>query len=458
MDTITIIAIAAVAAVASWALTWIILSRHNAKLLVAKDLLIRDKDEQLHRKDLEIQSRDSDLETSKVLLELSEKAAQERLDEARKNFDRAIAELKEGQERVIAAARNELALENEKLLKEREEALKREAKETMTAITGSLGKDIQDMKASFEKQREVHIAESSSIKTKFEETVRSLGEKTEAIGNKAEVLAKALKGQNKVQGNWGETLLENILKQEGFVSGRDYDREFVLRDAKGRVIKNEDSDKGMRPDFAIHFPDNTDVIIDSKVSLTALADYFAAEDEDTRKEASMRNLDSVLKQIDRLASKEYQKYIVGRDTLDYTIMFIPNYGAYQLAKQEEPDIFHRAFKRNVLITTEETLLPFLRLIRSAWVQKQQFENMETIVNSATNIVKRVGLFCQENTKAEAQFKKALKTMEENTKRLSTGQQSILRAAWDICDSGIKQDPAHPLPALEPGELKPVPLR
>lgn len=106
-----------------------------------------------------------------------------------------------------------------------------------------------------------------------------------------------------------------------------------------------------------------------------------------------RNLDSVLKHIDELASKEYQKYIVGRNTLDYTIMFIPNYGAYQLAKQEDPDIFQKAFKKNVLITTEETLLPFLRLIRSAWVQKQQFENMEGIVNAATNIVKRVGLFC-----------------------------------------------------------------
>ena len=160
----------------------------------------------------------------------------------------------------------------------------------------------------------------------------------------------------------------------------------------------------------------------------------------------------MLKHIDELASKEYQKYIVGRNTLDYTIMFIPNYGAYQLAKQEDPDIFQKAFKKNVLITTEETLLPFLRLIRSAWVQKQQFENMAGIVNAATNIVKRVGLFCKENAKAESQFRTAMKTFEENSKRLVSGQQSIVKAAYDIVGCGVQQDSGNPLPLLEPGEF------
>lgn len=133
-------------------------------------------------------------------------------------------------------------------------------------------------------------------------------------------------------------------------------------------------------------------------------------------------------------------------------MFIPNYGAYQLAKQEDPDIFQKAFKKNVLITTEETLLPFLRLIRSAWVQKQQFENMEGIVNAATNIVKRVGLFCKENAKAESQFRTAMKTFEENSKRLVSGQQSIVKAAYDIVGCGVHQDSGNPLPLLEPGEF------
>ncbi len=454
MDTVTVIAIAAATAAGVWAITWILLSKHNARLLYAKDLLLHEKDEQLHGKDLELQSRDSALQVGLMLREQAEKAAQERLEETRRNYEKTIAELKAGQDRMIEAAKNELAIESEKILKAREEALKQEAKEAMAAITGALGRDIQEMKSSFERQREAHIAESTAIKTKFDETVRNLGEKTEAIGSRAEDLAKALKGQNKVQGNWGETILENILKQEGFVAGRDYDREFVLRDGKGRVIKNEDTDKGMRPDFAIHFPDDTDVIIDSKVSLTALADYFAAEDDGARAEASKRNLESVRRQVDRLSSKEYQKYIVGRDTLDYTLMFIPNYGAYQLAKQEDPDIFQDAFKRNVLITTEETLLPFLRLIRSAWIQKQQMENTEAIVNAATNIVRRVGLFCEENAKAEAQFRTALKTMEDNTRRLTTGRQSVLKAAWEIAGCGIRQDSQHPLPMLEPGEPDP----
>ena len=452
MNTIIVIAIAAVAAIATWAITWFLLNNRNAKLLGAKDSLLSEKDNQIHQKEMLLQAKESDLQASRAMREQAEKVAQERLEEARSNFDKAIAEIKAGQEKVLEAAKNELALENEKILKAREEAMKKEAEESMKRITGNLGKDIQEMKTSFDNLGKTHIEQSTAIKAKMEETVRSLGEKTEAIGSQAEDLAKALKGQNKMQGNWGETILENILKQEGFVLGRDYDNEFVLRDGKGRVIKNEDSGKGMRPDFALHFPDDTDIIVDSKVSLTALADYFATEDEQARKEASKRNLDSVLKHIDELASKEYQKYIVGRNTLDYTIMFIPNYGAYQLAKQEDPDIFQKAFKKNVLITIEETLLPFLRLIRSAWVQKQQFENMESIVNAATNIVKRVGLFCKENAKAESQFRTAMKTFEENSKRLVSGQQSIVKAAYDIVGCGVHQDSGNPLPLLEPGEF------
>lgn len=364
------------------------------------------------------------------------------------NNEKAINELKESQKRLLEAARNELALENEKLLKAREESLRAEAAKTMKEVTGSLDKDIRDMKESFEKQREAHISASTSIRTKFDETVKNLSERTEAIGNKAEDLAMALKGKNKMQGNWGETILENLLKQEGFKPGRDYDSEYVLRDKDGNVVSNVDSGKKMRPDFALHFPDDTDVIVDSKVSLTALADYFAAQDEEGRNDASRRNLESVMSHVNELAAKEYQRYVFGRNTLDYTIMFIPNIGAYQLAKQEDPDIFSKAFAKNVLITTEETLLPFLRLIRSAWIQKQQFENMEQIIATAESLVKRVGMFCSENAKLQNQLATAVKTLEENTKRLSGGRQSILKAANDLVALGVRQDSKYALPQSE----------
>ena len=206
--------------------------------------------------------KDAQLRTSEALRE-SEKAQHERaMDEVKAGHEKAIAELKEGQQKAIDAARTALALENEKTLKAREEALKQEAAETMKTITGGLDRNIQEMKAAFEAQKKSQAEESSAIKTQFAETVRHLKEQTDTIGNKAETLASALKGQNKMQGIFGETILENILQAEGLREGHDYDAEFWLRDRKGNLIQNEETGRHMRPDFALHFPDDTDILID----------------------------------------------------------------------------------------------------------------------------------------------------------------------------------------------------
>lgn len=363
--------------------------------------------------------------------------------------EKALAELKAGQEKAIEAVKTSLELENEKMLKAREEALKKEAAETMKVITGGLDQNIKDMKEAFEAQKKLHAEESTAIKTKFDETVRHLKEQTETIGTTAEDLAKALKGQSKVQGIFGETILENILKAEGLREGHDYDAEFWLRDKKGNRIVNEETGKKMRPDFALHFPDDTDILIDSKVSLTALSDYFAAETDEERADAAARNLESVENHIRELTSKEYQKYVVGRKTLDYVIMFIPNYGAYQLAKMEDKDIFAKAFRQNVLITTEETLIPFLRLIRTAWVQKEQMENISEIVNAAQNMVDRVALFCEENSALENSLESLVKRFKKNSARLVDSDQSIVGAAWKAINHGIKKPANHILPAVGP---------
>ena len=386
----------------------------------------------------ELIRKDADLKTANILRE-----------NEIKQREIAIAELKESQEKAIEAAKTALALENEKILKAREEALKKEAAETMKAITGGLDQNIKDMKAAFEAQKKTQTEESASIKTQFAETVKHLKEQTDSIGNKAENLASALKGKNKMQGIFGETILENILKAEGLREGHDYDAEVWLRDKKGNRIENEETGKKMRPDFALHFPDDTDILIDSKVSLSALADYFEAETDEQRADAARRNLESVQNHIKELTSKEYQKYVVGRKTLDYVIMFIPNYGAYQLAKQEDKEIFAEAFKQNVLITTEETLIPFIRLIRSAWVQKEQMENISEIVNAAQNMVDRVALFCEKNEEVERSLEAAVKKFKDNSARLNASPQSIVGAAWKAVNHGIKQPSGHILPPVGP---------
>ena len=429
MNATLIISIAAAVIILALALIWI-LTANRARAAFR---------EEIARKDADLIRQEAAVRTAETLREHD-----------RQQYEKTLAELKAGQEKAIEAAKTALALENEKILKAREESLKKEAAETMKAITGGLDQNIKDMKEAFEAQKKSHTEESSSIKTQFAETVRHLREQTESIGNQAEDLAKALKGKNKMQGIFGETILENLLQAEGLRKGIDYDTEFWLRDKKGRRIENEETGRKMRPDFALHFPDETDVVIDAKMSLTALSDYFAAETDEERADASRRNLESVVAHIGELTGKEYQKYIEGRKTLDYVIMFIPNYGAYQLAKQEDKDIFAKAFKQNVLITTEETLIPFLRLIRTAWVQKEQMENIAEIVSAAQEMVNRVGIFCHANAELEKDLEDVLDGFKENTKRLVDGKQSIVKAAMKAIDHGIQAPTGkNALPALGP---------
>ena len=420
-----------------------LIARHNAEIEAKNSELdslrasVEGLKESLAQRDRDLARAEEAVKYSDQLRKNEEKRHEQAVAELKENYGKALAGLEEAQKKAIDAARAELALENEKNLKAREEALKKDAAETMKNITGGLDQTIKVMTEAFEAQKKSHAEDSTSIRTQFAETVKHLKEQTETIGNTAEDLAKALKGQSKVQGIFGETILENILKAENLKEGRDYDAEFWLRDKRGNRIVNDETGKTMRPDFALHFPDNTDILIDSKVSLTALADYFAAETDEERAEASARNLASIENHIRELTSKEYQKYVAGRKTLDYVIMFIPNYGAYQLAKMEDKDIFAKAFRQNVLITTEETLIPFLRLIRTAWVQKEQMEHIDEIVRAATDMVERVGIFFRANEKIEGKLEGLLKDFRENTNRLVNGNQSIMKAAQRAISHGIK---------------------
>ena len=461
MNDIIIIAIVAAVIIIAIVIAWILTS-NKARATFQNELNL--KAEELGRKETEVRTlagqvaeRDADLirkeaevRTAEALRESEKNHYEQAMAEIKASQEKALADLKAGQEKAIEAARTALELENEKILKAREEALKKEAAETMKTITGGLDQTIKGMTEAFEAQKKSHAEETSSIKTQFAETVKHLKEQTEAIGNQAEDLAKALKGKNKVQGNFGETILENMLKEQGFREGLDYESEYWLRDKNGNRIRNEETGKLMRPDFVLHLPDRTDILVDSKMSLTALTDYYAAETDEEREDAAVRNLESVKNHIKELTGKDYQKYVVGRKTLDFVIMFIPNYGAWQLAKMKDAGLFNWAIEHNVLITTEETLVPFLRLIHGAWVQKEQMENIEGIVKAAEEMVNRVGIFCSANAALEKDLEDVLDGFKENTKRLVDGKQSIVKAAMKAIEHGVPAPTGkNALPALGP---------
>ena len=259
----------------------------------------------------EYQQKISALEGELIRKEAEANSEKQLRESEKKNHEESFKSLKEAQEQALAATKAQLVTESERQMKQREESLKQEAAEAIKNITGDLNKDIKAMTEAFEKQKEAQNTAKAEIKTQFDETVKHLKEQTESIGNTADNLAQALKGKNKMQGIFGETILGNILKAEGLVEGRDYESEVTLRDSKGRTIKNENSGSKMRPDFVLHYPNGIDALLDSKVSLSALSDYFAAESDEQREDAAKRNLASVWKHVEELAGKEYQRYVVG---------------------------------------------------------------------------------------------------------------------------------------------------
>lgn len=379
----------------------------------------------------ELAAAQAALETEKALRANDASAAAERLND-----------LKAAQEQALEATKKELALQSEKALREREESLKKTAGEMMTNITGGLAQRITTMTEAFEAQKKQHTEESASLKTKVDEAVRHFAEQSKSLGDTAEHLASALRGDNKMQGNWGEQMLNNIFVQEGLVEGRDYHREVYLRDETGEILRNEDSGRKMRPDYVLHFPDNTDLLIDAKMNLDAFVDWYNAETAAEKAECAKRNLAAVKAQVASLSGKRYAEYVRdGHKTLNYVIMYVANYGALSLARTLEPGIVNEAFRQNVLITTEETIMPFLRVLHTAWVNVDQIRNQEKIIKAASQIVERVQDYCEANAAVGDALQKALAAHEKGTRKLQDGGQSIIRAALEVQRLGkISQNP------------------
>ena len=373
------------------------------------------------------------------------------LAELKAGYEKSIAELKKSHESALAqqleTVKAQVTAESEKMLKAREEELEKRAKQTFEAITGGLDKNIKDMKEAFEQNRKTHTETSQSLKENLENAVRHLREQTQSIGSKADSLADALRGKNKTQGNWGEIILDNLFTNEGMREGRDYDKEETLRDEKGNVIMNEDTSKRMRPDYILHYPDGNDVIIDSKVVLTAADDYYRATDEAAKADAMARNLAAIKEQVKNLAKKDYSRYInPGHKMLDYVIMFVPVYSALRLAYEADRNLWHDAYRQGVLITTEETLMPFLRMIRIAWTSHEQVANQQQIIATAETILARVSDFCTAHAKMGKKLEEAMDQYEACDKKIRDRGQSIVGAANKLIQLGVPRNAKKTLPA------------
>ena len=372
----------------------------------------------------------------RVMQALSEKRVEEAL---RKQQAESL-------QQQMASVKAEMTARTETILKEREEELSRKARETFEGISGGLSRDLEAMKTAFEAGKKTQAEDAAALRERFDAAVRELEAQSREIGGKADRLADALRGQKKLQGCWGETVLANLLAAEGLVEGRDYEKEATLRDDLGFVLLGEDSDKRMRPDFILHLPDNNDIVIDSKVSLAAFSDYVESDDPEVRADAAARNAAAVREQARRLARKGYERYLrPGRRMLDYAVMFVPNYPALQLAYSEDPTLWRDAYAQGVLITSEETLMPFLRMVSIAWTHVEQVRNQQQIIASAQMMIDRVADFAKAHAEMGSKLKDAQDCYDRCADKLKDSGRSIVQSARQIVKLGVPANPKKPLP-------------
>ena len=274
-------------------------------------------------------------------------AHKDAMDALQKRFDETVA-------RVSAQLKEEAG----EMLKARQKEFSESSNQSLGQIVNPLKENIAELK----KAMEDGSKEQAERNGEMRERIKSLMEHSDAARKSADALAAAFKHGNKMQGDWGETILEELLSSQGLTKGVHFDTQAVMREADGRTVRNEGGSI-LRPDVILHLDERREVIIDSKVSLSAYVDYVNAENELDRQNCLKAHLDSIKKHVKELATKDYSSYVkLPKVSAGYVIMFVPNMGALWTALNAEPDLWRKAADQNVYIADEQSLYGALKIV------------------------------------------------------------------------------------------------
>lgn len=332
-----------------------------------------------------------------------------------------------------------------KILDQTTQKLKSENVESMSHITQPLKQNIEQLQQAIDKTNHETAKSTASLS----EQLKSMAEQTAKIDASATRLTNVMRGANKVQGNWGELTLMNLLDSQGLRLGVDYDVQQTLSDDRGNVLTNEESGKRMIPDVILHYPNNEDIIIDSKMTIDAYANYMNAEDEIVKKKYADDVVKSIRTQFTSLSKKDYTSYIKApRRAIDFVIMYVPYEGALQLALLTDPKLWHDAFEKKVFITSQQNLMAILKIIQIAWRQYAQTENQKRVFDLADEMLRRVGDFIKRFDKVGKDIETLHKDYDEAYKKAYTGRQSIVQKANDLKVLGAKESANAPIPETQ----------
>lgn len=329
------------------------------------------------------------------------------------------------------------------MLKDRQKEFADSSNQQLGQIVNPLRETIDKMKQTMADTTLKQTEMSSVLKDNIERSMQQ----AMAAKQSAEELANALKHGSKVQGDWGEAVLDELLTSQGLVRGIHYDTQAVIRDAQGNTVHTDDG-ATLRPDVILHLDQRREVIIDSKVSLTAFLDYANADNEADRQRFLKTHIDSLQKHVKELSTKDYSAYVQPpKVRMDYVIMFVPHTGALWTALNAQPDLWRKAMEQNVFIADEQTLFAALRIISLTWTQIRQAENHEQVYRLANEMLDRVGQFMKKYTAIGKALKTATTAYDDAEHKLQPSGQSILQTCAKLQKLGAKQSDKNPLPQL-----------
>lgn len=296
-----------------------------------------------------------------------------------------------------------------------------------TVNLGQVLTSFKDQLDSFGKRVNEIYNEETKQRSSLLTEIKSLKELNNQIATDAINLTKALKGQNKTQGDWGEMILSSILDQTGLRAGKEYTIQGSFNDADG---------KRLRPDVIVHLPSKKDIVIDSKVSLNSYVNYCKTENE-AQKESSAKDLvKSITTHIKDLSSKRYEE-IEGVRTLDFVLMFIPIEGAFILATSNDDTLFKMAFEHNIMLVSPSTLYVTLRTIENIWRNEHQNENAQLISKKAADLYDKFAAFVNDIEDIGLNINRTQRSYENALNKLSTGNANLIKRAEEFIQLGVK---------------------
>ena len=353
--------------------------------------------------------------------------------------DRALAEQKEEREKALRAQREqyEKDLENMKdafkvLSADNSSEFRRQSSESISELLKPMQEKFAELGKAVQESRKDAVERNAELR----EHIKGVMEQSRNVGDEARNLANALTGYSKVQGDFGEMLLTDVLKNAGLMEGVHFVTQSVMTDEAGHEIKSEGG-RTMIPDVMVFYPDDTTVIIDSKVSLKAYNEYVNAQSVESRIRLAKAHTDSVRKHVDELKTKDYASYIPeGRRKVSYNLMFIPIEGAFRLMLEEDPMLWQTAKDSNVLIVSQMTLIIVLNMIQMAWKQADQEKNIAEVYKTAEELMSQLSGWMDSYVSVGEALAKARKSYDDSTRKLTGSNQSVVRKIQKLEKLGL----------------------